>query len=212
MKFVDDYNKDVNWYNKNYYFLGTIIFVGIIFLMEYAIKEQVAEFMVKIPYFATILSPMLFDNIMNMIVSAACIGLVSLFLEKYWGTIRYLVTAIVTLVVVSYIVPSVLVTYILKNPEAALVSSGLQLSTLVYAVFALAVVEIVFHPKKHLLDKLHSLPAYGVIILIGAIMCVLLPATFELNPIVFSPILRWITLSSPSNAPPQINKTFAVSN
>lgn len=177
MKFLDDYNKEVNWYNKNYYFLGTVIVVGVMFLFEYLLKDEIAKFMTDIIYFNVILSPLIFSNIMNLVVSAVCIGLVSLFLEKYWGTIRYLVTMIVLLVAVAFVVPELLVLHIIKNPE--IVSSGLQMSTLVYGVFALALVEILFHPKKHLLDKVHSFPAYGVIILIVAIMCVLLPATYN---------------------------------
>lgn len=179
MKFIDDYNKDITWYNKNYYFLGTIIMVAIMFLLEYAVKDQVAEFVAKNAYFGLILAPLSFSNFMNLVVSAACIGLVSLFLEKYWGTIRYLVTIILTLLGVVFVIPTILVTHIALNPESALTSAGLQLSSLVYAVFALAAVEIIFHPKKYLLDKLHSLPAYGVILVIVAIMCVLLPATYN---------------------------------
>lgn len=177
MKFIDDYNKDVNWYNKNYFFLGTIIAVGAMFLIEYLVKEDITKLMADNLYLNTILSPLVFGNVMNLIVSAVCIGLVSLFLEKYWGTIRYLVTFLALTVAVAFIVPSLLGLHILKNLEYT--TTGLQLSYLVYGVFALAVAEMVFHPKKYLLDKFHSLPAYGVIIVIVAIMCVLLPATYN---------------------------------
>ena len=43
MRFIDDKNKKINWWNRNYFFAGTI-FISVLFIVIFAIWGNWGEF------------------------------------------------------------------------------------------------------------------------------------------------------------------------
>lgn len=183
MKFVDDYKKELKWYNKNYFFLGTILVVGLMFLMYYVIGDMIENLIETNRYFVYLFAPISAQNIQGLVISAVCIFFASLFLEKYWGSIKYFVVLLISLPITSMMVNTIYGLYKLDNPDYALV--GLQLSYLAYTLFGFVIVAMIFNLKKYLFDGKHSVLNWILLVLIIAIMCVLFPAEYNNNVLVY---------------------------
>lgn len=177
MKFVDDYKKELKWYNRNYFFLGTIITVGLMFLIYYVIGDIIENLIETNRYLGYLFAPISAQNIQSLVISAVCVLLASLFLEKYWGSIKYFVVFLISLPITSMMVNTIYGLYKLDNPDYALV--GLQLSYLVYTLFGFVIVAMIFNLKKYLFDGKHSVLNWILLVLIIAIMCVLFPAEYN---------------------------------
>lgn len=183
MKFVDDYKKELKWYNRNYFFLGTILTVGLMFLIYYVIGDMIENVIETNRYLAYLFAPISAQNIQGLVISAVCILLASLFLEKYWGSIKYFVVVLISLPITSMMVNTIYGLYKLDNPDYALV--GLQLSYLAYTLFGFVIVAMIFNLKKYLFDGKHSVLNWILLVLIIAIMCVLFPAEYKNNILVY---------------------------
>lgn len=177
MKFVDDYKKELKWYNRNYFFLGTIIAVGLMFLIYYVLGATIENLVDSNVYLTYLFAPISFQNVQSLVISAVCVLLASLFLEKYWGSIKYFIVFLISLPITSMMVSIIFTTYSFQNLEY--VSEGLQLSYMVYTLFGFVIVGMIFNLKKYLFDGKHSVLNWILLVLIIAIMCVLFPTEYN---------------------------------
>lgn len=182
MKLFDDYQKDVKWYNRNYFFAGTIALLGVMFLIQYAIKTDINKLISDNIYWSYLLEDLMFISVESLVVSAICIGIVSLFLEKYWGTFKYLVVVLVLLPILSLTVPTLIATYLLKNPDVESFT-GVGVSFLTFALYGFAIVTMLFHLKKYILDGKHSIFNWIVLAIIIVTMCTIFPMEIVDNKI-----------------------------
>lgn len=183
MKFVDDYKKELKWYNRNYFFLGTMLTVGLMFLIYYVIGDMIENVIETNRYLAYLFAPISAQNIQGLVISAVFVFFTSLFLEKYWGSIKYFVVVLISLPITSMMVNTIYGLYKLDNPDYALI--GLQLSYLAYTLFGFVIVAMIFNLKKYLFDGKHSVLNWILLVLIIAIMCVLFPVEYKNNVLVY---------------------------
>lgn len=176
MKFVDDYNKELKWYNRNFVFLGTILMVALILLCEFVVKKDVTKLVSENIFVSTALDPFITGSKQKAVVSAVFMLVAGLYLERYWGTIKYVVVSLVLCPIITMLVLQFGVLYILQNPTKELAFSGLETSVLPYALFGFVIITTIFHLKKYLFDKTHSIFNWLLLAVIIVTMCTIFPA------------------------------------
>ena len=175
MKFVDDYNKELKWYNRNWLFLGTLLMVAVILVAEFVFKDDITKFANKNIFVTYALIPVMTGNAQKAVVSAVFMLLAGLYLERYWGTLKYIFISVLVCPIVAYLSVSILSAYVLQNPNKELAFNGLQSSMWAYAMFGFVCIATLFHLKKYLFDKKHSVFNWLLLAVIILTMCTVFP-------------------------------------
>ena len=175
MKFVDDYNKELKWYNRNWLFLGTLLMVAIILVAEFVFKDDITKFASKNFFVTYSLIPVMTGNAQKAVVSAVFMLLAGLYLERYWGTLKYIFVSVLVCPIVAYLAVSLLTVYALQNPNKELTFNGLETSMWAYAMFGFVIIVTLFHLRKYLFDKKHSVFNWLLLAVIILTMCTVFP-------------------------------------
>jgi len=165
MKFFDDKSKNVNWYNRNYFYLGTIILITLnIFIFALWGNDWGSKLLDNSTVnwddtlnfnnlYASILNCIEHSNWSHVLLNMACFSVCGIYLERKTGTFNFLLLVIGVLIL------------------DAGVTSGAYLAThwhgwsgVLYAFYAIVYVDYFFSFNKHKRNKTNTI--------LGAIICV----------------------------------------
>ena len=123
---------------KNYYYLGTGLYLLVAALCFFVLKDNIDKIVAKDSMWNTLVSPFRFETKDQLILCSIPFVVVSLFLEKNYGSINYLLLILLGIPIVSLVNLSVI--------QAGLYT-GMNL--LNYYLIGVFLVNILFNLKKY---------------------------------------------------------------
>ena len=86
---------------KNHHYLGTLLFIAILLICHFAINDNIQEVVAKEGMMNVLLSPFRFDSDDHSILGVLPFFIVSIFLEKHYGSFNYLLMILLGIPLVS---------------------------------------------------------------------------------------------------------------
>ena len=157
---VNAKQKELRVFNKNYFFLTTILFIGAMFLTYYCFEKQIDKIVETNKFYNIFLMVFRHGDLGHIVGNVISFFVVSLFLERHFGSLKYLFILI-------FAIP-------LSSMAVFLISghfSWIGESALNYFLYALFVTVVLFNFKSYILDKWQNLFTFFTIGAICLIMC-----------------------------------------
>ncbi len=182
--FFNPKQKEIKWYNRNFYYLATILFIGAMCLTYFMFQNQIGELVEKSKYFNLFFMAFRHGSLGHLIANCFSFFVVSLFLERHFGSIKYLLLTIVAIPLSSIAV------FLFSNSFMWRGESGVN-----FFMYALFVTVVIFNFKPYLAQKWQ--PIFTIIII--ALICVLLcwngdSSALTTNPAAFFKFGRFSSL------------------
>ena len=170
MKFFDDKCKRTKWYNKNYFFVGTLIIIAINIILYWQYGNDFNNYIggehiwydkfVFDNFFRAILNAFEHANWQHVLLNMLCFLFCGLYIERKTGTFSYLLLMAGLVAISSCFV----VTFSISlNWHGA--------SGLVYICYAYILVDYIFSFQKHRRNKLNIIMGAIILALIYLAMC-----------------------------------------
>lgn len=87
---INDKNKELKWYNSNFCYLTTIIFVGVLMLCFYMFNDKIGALATKNDIWNMYLPTFYHSDIVHVSFNAIMFALLSILLERHFGSFTYL--------------------------------------------------------------------------------------------------------------------------
>ena len=170
---INDKRKDLNWRNANFCYVSTIVFTLVLIATYLWGKSTILELSNSNKMWDTVLIPFIHSDNLHIFGNIECLVVVSLFLERRCGSIKYLFVLVL----------SVLLSPLLYISLTGFSGHGASLVT--FFLFGVFFVEILFNFKECFLTKYTNIFTIITILLIF----VLMSFTTEIQFIPFTTLL-----------------------
>lgn len=153
-------NKKQNWFNRNYCYLATLIIMGALCACFFLLSDKFAAIVATDIRWNAVLEPLRHANLGHLIGNLISFFVVSIFLERHFGSIKYF------LIVVFSFVPASLATFAFSGSW-----DGVGFSVVNYFLFALFACVILFHFKNYFFGKAKWIFPLVILGLLMLLMC-----------------------------------------
>jgi len=152
--------KEIKVFNRNYFYLATFLFIGALVLTYFMFEKQIDQILLTNKLYNILLLPFQHADIGHLVGNIISFFVVSLFLERHFGSIKYLLLII-------FIIPlSSISTFLFSNSFAWVGESGVN-----YFLYSLFVVIVIFNFKDYILSKWQNIFTLFIIVAICLLMC-----------------------------------------
>lgn len=157
--FFNPKQKEINWFNRNFYYLTTFLFIGLMCLGYFVLKDTLAQLVAKNQYWNFILVVFRHSSVGHLVGNIISFFIISLFLERHFGSIKYF-CLIIFAIPLSYVLTFLITHYNWVG------ESGLN-----YFLYAIFVTVIIFNFKDYVLSKWQNIFTFFIIALVCVLMC-----------------------------------------
>ena len=158
--FFNPKQKEINWFNRNYFYLATILFLGAMCLTYFMFQTQIDAIVEKSKYFNLFFMAFRHSNLGHLVGNCVSFFVVSLFLERHFGSFKYLLLTALAIPLSSISV------FLFSNSFSWVGESGVN-----YFLYAVFVTIIIFDFKPYLAQKWQPIFTIITIVLICVLMC-----------------------------------------
>ena len=158
--FFNPKQKEINWFNRNYFYLATLLVIGAWCLIYFMFDDQLAGLVEKSKYFNLFVMAFRHGDLGHLIGNAVSFFVVSLFLERHFGSFKYLLLTIIAIPLSSISV------FLFSESWAWIGASGVN-----YFLYAIFVTVVIFNFKPYLAQKWQPIFTIIIIVLICVLMC-----------------------------------------
>jgi len=152
--------KDLRGFNKNYFYLTTILFIGALFLCYYAFQDEIDNLVRESKYYNLFFVAFRHFDLGHIVGNVISFFVVSLFLERHFGSFKYLF-----LIVLGIPLSSISV-FLFSGSWAWGGASGLN-----YFLYAIFFTVVLFNFKNYVIDRWQNLFTFFTIGVICLLMC-----------------------------------------
>jgi len=158
-------DKELNWKNQNYCYATTIFVVIMIFVLSNILSSKIYEILITNSFWNCFLMS-LYPNF-----SMIMFGAVSLYLERKYGSLNYLLVVLMCLPIAN------IVNYSFEFLQGSNLgwAGSMGFSCMAFLMTGIFVIDFIFSFKHHLKDKLSLIFPIIIIIICIIFMCINLP-------------------------------------
>ena len=107
MKFIDDKNKKLNWYNRNYFYLGSVLFISVCVLIhafwgsstpEVSAEENVWNWINFSNLLQGCLNNVFHADWQHVLLNMLCFAVCGLYIERKTGTFNFILLTLATII------------------------------------------------------------------------------------------------------------------
>lgn len=135
-------HKALSFFNRNFFFLTTMLVVGLLCLCFFMFNQNIANLLQKNSLWNILLLPLQNDSVANLIANILAFVVVSLLLERHFGTLKYFVLIVLSIPLSSVAVFAFSQSWI-----------GAGFSSVNYFLYALMLWALIFNFKGYFCGK-----------------------------------------------------------
>lgn len=153
-------HKKLNWLNRNFYYIATLAIIGVLCLCYFMFKTQLDNLVASNVQWNLLLKPLRNANIGDLVGNIIFFFIISLFLERHFGTFKYFL-----IVAISFI-PSSLATFAFTGSWA-----GVGFQGVAYFLAGILVITMLFNLKGYFFGRCRWVFSIIILVLTVLIMC-----------------------------------------
>lgn len=135
-------HKKLTWYNRNYFYISTLLIIGLLCLSFFVLKDKIEWLVEQSIYWNMFFRAFRHVNLNQLIGCIATFAVVSLFLERHFGSIKYFAFVMLS------VIPSSLFTFAFSGCWNWMGFSGVN-----YFLYAIFLILITFDFKNYFIGK-----------------------------------------------------------
>ncbi len=166
--------------NRNYFYLSTLIIIGLLCLCQFALQNQINNLVESNNLWNMLFMPLRHAVLADFIANVVLFFLVSLLLERHFGSLKYFALVILTFI------PSSLTTFAFELSWTFVGFGGV-----LFFLLAIALCVIIFNFKDYFCGKVRWIFPILLIALFAVAACIDLEATLQSgNSVVFGAFIN----------------------
>ena len=173
--FFNPKQQKLNWFNRNFYYAATIVMIALMVLSYFFFQDslvKICEKSVGLSFLSLIFDPLCHSNVGHLIANCLSFFVVSLFLERHFGSIKYLLIIIFASSIASitndieWLIEGGLT--LEQNPGMGVPSGASLMNFFLYGIFFTV---IIFDFKPYLAQKWQPIFTIIILFVILAMIC-----------------------------------------